>query len=563
MRLKTIFFEQQKTITAAALLLGASALVSRVLGVLRERLLVSTFGVGDATDAYYASFQTPNILMNLLILGGTFSAAFVPVFTDLWRKNKTRAFETANAILGTLVALMGACAILMFFLAPALVHYVIAPGFVGEKLDLTVRLTRIMLVSPILFTASSVFYGILNVYRRFLVVALAPILYNLGIICGIIFLAPRFGIYGVAAGVLVGAVIQGLIQLLVSLETGYRFRPRFDLKVPGVKLFFKLFFPRIWGISTYEVALIIGTIIGSTLAVGSVALFNLAANIEIVAVGVFGIPFAIAAFPVLAGAIAAGKREEFVMTLSAAARQILFFLLPAGLMMIVLRAHLVRLIIGARGVSWDETRLAAAALAIFAATLALQGLTVLLARAFYALKSTWLPVIISTVAIVMLVIVAKVFVAVFAADDSASALVRSVFRLDGIADIRLLALPTGFAAATILQTIALVVMLRRRFGQLDGKRITVAFVKIGIASIFAALFTYGGLYLAEAYASGRTFFGLLIQSAVAATLGLVGFFATAFALRTEEAIVFVASLRRKLLRITPDESVGDASPPTA
>ena len=168
-----ILSAEQKTITAAALLIGASSLLSRLLGVVRERLLVGTFGVGDTLDAYYAAFQIPNFLFNLLILG-TLSAAFIPVFTVYLEEKRNEAWRIAASVLNITILVMGGLSVVLYAATPGLVRLV-APGFDGEKLELASDLTRLMLLSPFLFSISAVFGGILTSFRRFLVLSLAPL----------------------------------------------------------------------------------------------------------------------------------------------------------------------------------------------------------------------------------------------------------------------------------------------------------------------------------------------------------------------------------------------------
>ena len=549
-----ILSAEQKTITAAALLIGASSLLSRLLGVVRERLLVGTFGVGDTLDAYYAAFQIPNFLFNLLILG-TLSAAFIPVFTVYLEEKRNEAWRIAASVLNITILVMGGLSVVLYAATPGLVRLV-APGFDGEKLELASDLTRLMLLSPFLFSISAVFGGILTSFRRFLVLSLAPLLYNASIIGGIVFLAPRYGIHGVALGVVVGAGLHALVQIPVAASLGFRFNMALDFTHRGVREIGRLFLPRIFGIDITQISLLVGTIIGSTLAVGSVALFNLATNIEMVALGVFGIPFAVAAFPALSAAAARKSKSDFLQAFSSTARQILFFLLPISAMTVVLRAQVVRLIIGTRQISWDDTRLAAAALALFALTLVFQGLTPLLSRSFYALKNTWTPVAVSGVSMIANVAAAYGFLGWLARDLPAGrkavepvTALQGLLRLQGIADIRMLALPLAFSVAALVQAIVLAFILRRKMKHFDGWRIAVAFVKIGASSLFAALATYAGLYVAEGLASDRTFMGLLYQTTVAAAIGIFAFFGISLFLRTEETAVFLSSLRRKLFRL--------------
>lgn len=554
--IKRLLVGELQSITGAAILIGASSLVSRLLGVLRERLLVGAFGVGDKLDAYYASFQAPNFLYNLLILG-TLSVALIPVFVEWYEKDRREAWRIAGAVFNLTALTMGALALLLIVFAPVFTRLV-APGFSGEKFTLTVSLTRVMALSPLLFAVSSVFGSVLNARRNYLVAALAPLVYNVSIIAGIVFGAPRYGVYAVAVAVTVGAAAHALLQAAAALAIGFRPASGLGLENPGVRLVGKLFFPRVWGIDISQISLLIGSVIGSTLAVGSVALFNLATNIQTVSVGVFGIPFAIAAFPIFSTALARGDRKQFLAVLSRTARQIVFFLLPLGAMTIVLRAHLIRLVIGTEKLSWNDTRLAAAALAFFAVSMFLQGLTPLFSRAFYALKNTVIPVVISGGAVLVYIGVAYGLLAFFG-DRGVSSRLVDLLRLRGVADLRMLALPVSFSIASAAQAAALVAVLRLKYGPLDGRRIAFSVVKTLAASLAALVATRLGLYLATAVFSDHTFFGILGQTVFAAALGFAAFFAIALLARSEEAVVFLTSLRRRLLRISRPLGIGEAT----
>ncbi len=540
------------SITGAALLLGAASLASRVMGVLRERLLVDRFGVGPVLDAYYAAFQVPNMVYNLLVLG-TLSVALIPVFAALWQKREQDAWQFADSVLTATALAMGALAAAVAICAQPLTG-VFLPGFTPETRALTADLTRILALSVFLFSLSNVFGSVLNARKRFLAVAAAPVVYNAAIIAGL--LAGK-DVRGVAWFVVVGAALHLCVQAAAALKAGWRVRASFAFSGAAFRDFLKLFVPRIWGVDISQVSVFVGTAIGSTLAAGSVALFNLATNIAVVPVAVFGYPFAIAAFPTLTESLARRDRDGFVNAFGAAGRQIVFFLLPVGFLTIVLRAHIVRLIIGTRQLSWDDTRLAAAALALFALTLFLQGLAPLFSRAFYAMKNTWIPVLVSGLAVAVNVTLACGFPAFLGADGpTVDALVR-LLRLDGIVDLRMLALPLAFSAAAAVQVIALAVVLRLRFGPFGGRRLALSAVKVLAASLLAAIAAYGGLQAAETFAQTRTYLGLLTQFLVAAGLGGAVYMLAALAFKTEEAELFLSAAHKRVMRITRPLSVGE------
>lgn len=537
-----------KTITAAAVLISASSLASRFLGVVRDRLLVSQFGVGDQLDIYYASFQIPNFIFNLLILG-TLSVAFIPVFAEYWTKDDTKeAWEITNTILNVTLLLMGVLCAVLFIVAPLLAPW-IAPGFGGEKLHQTISLTRLLLLSPIFFSINAVTGSVLNATKRFLSVAVGPVIYNSSIIIGIVVAAPVWGIWGVGVAVVAGAFLYSLLQVASCYAMGYRYRMATNTHHPAVRSIAKLFFPRIWGMDVSQISLLIGTVIGSTLVSGSVAIFNLSVNIQSVPVGVLAIPFVIAAFPNLTEAVATKQLHQYVAAFSYTIRQILFFLLPMSVLTIVLRAHIIRLIIGTRQLSWDDTRLAAAALGIFAVGFVAQGVTPLLSRAFYALKDTRRPVFASIASIVVNVIATSSMLWWLGSGDAGVEVLKSILRLDGVNDIRVLSLPIGFTVAVFFNMIVLVVWLRLRFGELEYALILRRSVPITIASIAAGVVTYGTLDLMTPLVNTHTFWGILGQVVVSTVMGLVTYALASLILRSKEMWQFLRSLERRMIKM--------------
>jgi len=324
--LNGFFNSQTKTITFAAAILGLSALFSRLLGLIRDRLLAGNFGAGEELDIYFAAFRIPDFVYGILIMGGI-AAVFLPVFSEYYKKNENDAWRFVNNLLNTFLFLLILLCSVLALLTPFLID-LIAPGFSPEKKDLAIDLTRIMFLSPILFGLSSLFSGILHYFNRFLAYSLAPILYNLGIIFGILFLVPIFGLPGLAYGVILGAAAHWLFQIPAAIVSGYKYKPVFNFRSPGISKVFKLMIPRTVGAAAYHLNLIVITAIASTLTVGSIAIFNFSNNLQYFPIGIIGASFAIAAFPGLCRTWAAGLKEEFSETFSSTFRQILFLIIP-------------------------------------------------------------------------------------------------------------------------------------------------------------------------------------------------------------------------------------------
>jgi putative peptidoglycan lipid II flippase len=542
--LEGIFSNKSQSITTAAILIGAASLGSRLLGMVRQRLLVGTFGASDKLDAYFAAFQVPDFAYNLLILS-TLSVAFIPVFCEYLNRDKQEAWRIANSILNLVFIIIGILSFGLFFLAPELVKLV-SPGFSGEKYQLTVNLTRILVLSPWLFSISSVFSSILNSFRSFTLVAIAPLLYNLGIIFGIIFLVPIWGIYGVVAGVILGALLHILIQVPGAIKFGFFWQAVIDIKNRGVREILKLILPRLFTIDISHISQLVGTIIASTLVAGSVSIFNLVYNIEAVPVGIFAISFVVSVFPSLSHHIARGEREKFRQNFSYTARQILFFLIPLTILAFIFRAQIIRLIIGTQNLSWDETRLAAGALAMFAFSFIFQGISPLLARSFFALKNSLIPLFSSLFSIAINIASTYLFLNLISRDGAVMNAIISFLKLEGLNNIGVLALPFGFSVASLSNTIILFVLLRKFFGQLEGKKIIVTFIKYLTAGIASGVVAYAGLYFIEPFLNTHTFLGVALQLIFATLIAGGAYVLVALLLKSEEMINLAVAFRRKV-----------------
>ena len=232
------------SVSMAGLILAGAAMLSRLLGLLRDRLLASHFGAGDTLDVYYAAFQIPDLIFNLLVVGAL-SAGFIPIFVDFWQKKDFKAaWHFVNSILN--LVLLGILVLgVVFFVFMPFFMKLLVPGFEGEKFSQAVFLTRLMFLSPLLLGLSTVFGGALQGVKRFLVVALTPIFYNLGIIFGILFLAPRWGVTGLALGVILGALLHLIIQIPAVRVLGFKYQFVLGGGSSGVRRLSRLMIPRI------------------------------------------------------------------------------------------------------------------------------------------------------------------------------------------------------------------------------------------------------------------------------------------------------------------------------
>ncbi len=527
---------QSQTITSAAIVLALASLVSRLLGLVRDRMLAGSFGAGDTLDIYYAAFRAPDLVYNLLIMGAL-SAGFIPVFVSLWNKNEQNnqeAWRFVNSLLNILLIALLIVGALFFIFAPYLMR-VITPGFIGEKFNLTVGLTRIMFLSPLLLGLSSVWGGVLQSLKRFLVFSLTPIFYNLGIIFGIIFLVPRFGIYGLAWGVALGALLHMIIQLPTLFSLGFKYQPVLDWRDKGVRRVARLMAPRTLTLAISQLNFVAITVLASFLAAGSLAIFNLAYNIWTFPLGILAASLATAAFPVLAQSAAAKDKSGFAKTFSDTFRQILFLMIPATALLIVLRAQIVRVILGTGKFGWNDTILTINSLQYLTVGLFAEGLILLLVRGFFAFEDTKTPFWLG--------------------------FISSIFRIGcawffalkmGVAGLAL-----GYAAGSIINLVLLWLFLEKKAGDLNFKEIFTSAVKIFSASFLAGLAAYLILQLLSRYVDTRTTLGLFAQGLAAGVVGLMIYLSAGLVFRSPEMWIFYRTLKNRLpfKQVAPDKEI--------
>lgn len=334
---------------------------------------------------------------------------FLPLFAQYMEQDKAQAWKFVNNLLHTVALLVGVLALFVVLFAPFLVS-LIAPGFSLEQKHVMVTLVRIMLVSPILFAVSSVFSGVLQYSSRFFWYALAPVVYNLGIIGGIVFLTPLFGIFGVALGVVIGALLHVLIQLPSAILSGFSWKPVLDFGDRGIRKAFLLALPRTVGGVAYHFNLVVMTALASLFGIGSVTALGFADRFQQFPIGIVAIPFALAAFPVLSRLAAQRDRAQFVSTLFSTFFRVALRALPLALILFTFRDLLVDLVLKVGKFGQADARLTASLLGVFALGILFQVFIPLFIRAFYSLHDTKTPTLVSIATVAFNILFAGFFV---------------------------------------------------------------------------------------------------------------------------------------------------------
>ncbi|MCX6765962.1 MAG: murein biosynthesis integral membrane protein MurJ [Candidatus Moranbacteria bacterium] len=516
-----------ESVTAAAFIIAAAGIASRLLGLFRDRILAAQFGAGDTLDVYYAAFRIPDLVYNLLVLGAL-SAAFIPVFTSLHSTEKEDdAWKLASGMLNLQTIAVFLISGTFALLAPWILH-LITPGFSDEKMATTAVFSRVMFLSPVLLGISAIFGGVLVSFRKFLIYSLAPIFYNIGIVTGALVFVPMMGPVGLAWGVVLGAGLHMLIQYPAVKFSGFRYLPMsFSLLADyHVRKVIRLMIPRALGIAVNQVNLLVITIFASTLAAGSLTVFTFANNIQATPIGLFGSSFAIAVFPLLSTYAAKNLNDDFVNRFSRTLKQILFFIIPLSIILIILRAQIVRVILGSGKFDWEDTVLTFQTLGLLAASLFAQALVPLLTRSFYSLHNTKTPFYIALVSEAVNIILVILLIRQYA-----------VFGL-----------AIAFSAASIVNMTLLLTFLRKHVGSLKGKSILFPAIKILIASGIAGIVIQLTKYAMDYLVNIDTFIGIFSQLVVAGIVGGLTFIAMCVLLNVEEFYHFKNSLTERLFR---------------
>lgn len=529
---------RQGSVAASAFVIASASLGSRLLGVFRDRILAGQFGAGNVLDVYYAAFRIPDLIYNLIIVGAL-SAGFIPVFIAERQRSQAVSGRRAthwylvNAVLSIAFAGLVLISVVLAFTVTRLTPW-ITPGFDAAKMAAVAKLSRIMFFSPVLLGVSAIIGGVLQSHRRFFAFALAPISYNIGIILGALFLVPWWGVSGLAWGVVLGAGLHLAVQFPSALRLGWRMQWVWDLRFPGVREIGRLMVPRTLALGVTQLNLLILTVLASYLTTGSVAVFNLATNLGMVPVALVGISYALAVFPVMAET--AGHHDElFRETFARTVRQILFFVVPATILMILLRAQIVRAILGSGAFDWTDTVLTFEALRWLAVSLFAQAIIPLLVRAFYAHHDTRTPLIVGAI-------------------GDLTTLGVSFWLIDGYGVI---GLAMAFSARAVVQALGLWVTLHWRIGDLGERGVVRALRQFTVAGV-ALAFVAQGIKIGLGQLTGtKTLAAIVLQGGVAAVSGLVAYGLVLLLWGSAELFELWAAVRQRMAPVPVTEGLDE------
>jgi len=511
---------KKETLIKSAGVVGLGTFLSRILGLIRLQVIAYIFGYSPATDAFWIAFSIPNLLRALLA-EGALSVAFIPVFSEwLSRRGEEEAWRLANNVLNILMVFSLGVVALGVILAPKYVPY-LAFGFRenASQLELTVNLTRVMFPFLFFISLGALAMAALNCRGHFASPALAPLFFNILVICSALFLTGRLGIYALGLGVALGGAVQLLVQLPALIRKGFRYRPFISFADEGPRKIGKLLMPAVLSGLTLQASLLINRIFASTLPVGGVSSLLYAMRLIQFPLGLFPIALSTAIFPRLSSLAARGDKEELGKTASLGLRLVLFLLIPSSVGLMVMRNDLISLLFEHGAFHFTDTLMTAQALLYYCLGLFAMGGVMILTRAFYSLQDVLTPL--------------KVSLGVVAFNVLLNLLLISPLKQGG------LALATSLSM--ILNLLVLFFLLRKKIPNIEGKRVVISFLKVCLSTalmgtilfIVLDIFSLGGT---------PTFWYQLIRVGLVLSGGIGMYCFFVYLLRVEEFSLVARSL---------------------
>jgi len=507
-------------VNQAALLLGVFTLLSQILGLVRDRLFTSTIGAGSELDIYYASFQVPDIIFNLIATLVSVTV-ILPVLIKMINKDgNEKSFAFFSQVFTSFFVLVIGVSVVAYFLLPTIAP-IVAPGFTPEQILELVHVSRIVLLSPIILGISNLFGSVTQMMRRFVLFAISPLLYNIGIIVGIVFFYKIFGLIGLAYGVVLGSLLHAVIQIPALIQD--KMFPKF-VRIRDwamIKSMALISLPRTFGLVINSLTLLVLIAFATTIQEGAVSIFRLSMNLQNVPLALIGASFSVAAFPTLARNFSDGRTKEFIENIQNAARQIIFWSIPLTILFVVLRAQIVRVILGSQAFSWDDTRLAAATLAMFVISVTAQSLILLFTRAFYATGDTRQPVFINFISAFITIGFSLLISYGYQQSTVIQDIITQVLRIEGVSGVRVVMLASAYSLGSILNALVLILMFKRRHLKDNHLALWRTFSESLLGSLVIGLTAYVTLNVTDSLFNLNSFGGIFGQGALSGIFALV------------------------------------------
>lgn len=531
MKITNFITKTQNGILAAAMVISMASAINAILGFLKGRLLANYFGVSTDLAIFYTADRIPNLIYSVLVVGAI-STIFIPVFTEILKKDEIKAFKSASSIITATLLLFTIAGSIVYIFAYQTINLLALGKFNEEQVILGASLMRIMIVSQIFLVLGSLTTSILQSFKYFLIPALAPVFYNTGMIVGIVFLSNQYGIYGPTYGVVIGSILHVIIQIPLLRKTGIKLKPALNFRDTSVKEMLKLVPPRIISVTLAHAVGTINNSLAILISTSSVVFLKFAIQLETFPVTLFGLAMASAVLPTLAKETDRDSLEKFKQTLLTTLHQTMFLVLPVSIMLLVLRVPVVRIVYGVANFPWEATVKTSYALAFFSISIFAQSANYLLSRAFYALKDTKTPVAINLITIVLNVCMSIYFV--------------TKLQL-GVWSIAL-----AYTITSILDMVLYLYFLDKKVKGFDREKLIKPFVKTSFSALIMGIFLYIPLKLLDTYIFDTTkTIDLLIVTGIAGTIGMTVYLILTKLFRVEEIDLFYKVLIKLKLMKTP------------
>ena len=517
-------FKTQNTILSAAVILGVASGISAVLGLVKTRLLASNFGVSKELAIFYTADKIPNLIYSILIVGAV-STVFIPIFTSLLKKDEDEAFRVASSIINSTFIFFIFIGLIMFVFSSQIIRLLSVGTFSESEIALGSNLMKIMLISQIFLVAGSLSTSILQSFKYFIVPALAPVFYNIGMILGTVFLSDKIGIYGPATGVAMGSILHFSIQAPLLRKSGFKFYPSLDFSDKNFKKTFSLVPPRIASVLIVNLVQTINNSLAILISAPSVIHLKFADQLQTLPVSLFGISMGAASLPTLSSQSAPDEQDKFKETFLTSLHQTIYLVMPLSAILLVLRVPAIRLVYGVSNFPWEATIRTSQTLAFFSISIFAQSANYLVTRAFYALKDTKTPVIINFFTALTNVCISLFFV--------------SYLKL-GVWAISL-----SYAVTSFIDFYFLITFLDKKVGGFDRKKLIVPFTKISFATALMGIMLYVPMKLLDKFVFDTTrTINLVALTVVAGIAGMATYFLITHLLKVEEIQLFYKLLRK-------------------
>lgn len=537
----------------AAYLLGFFAILSQILALFRDRLLASIFGASQSLDIYYAAFRIPDIVF-ATVASLVSVSVIIPFLVERIDRDKEEAARFLNSIFTFYMLLMSVVCLVLFFATPFLTRLLFPVISTGEYYKELVSMTRILLLSPFLLGLSNLFASVTQVYRRFFVYAIAPVIYNIGIMLGILVLYPIYGLVGLAMGVVVGALLHLLIQIPSAVFSDLLPRFSFPFDFASIKKVIFISLPRTITVSANEITELFLISFASFLIPGSISVFNFSFNLQSVPFSIIGVSYSLAAFPTLTRLFSKGDREQFLEQMIISSRHIIFWSIPISVLFVVLRAQVVRTVLGAGKFNWDDTRLTAAALALFTVSLVAQNLTTLFVRSYYARGKTKPPLYMNMFSAGLIVAVSYGLVMLFQHVPFFKDFVEVALKVEDIPGTIVLMLPLGYTIGTLVNMCIHWYAFETEYTKYSQLVLKTFFQTMG-ASLIMGYVAYEALGFFGSIFDLETLLGIFLQGLCAGILGIISCIFVLVLLKSTELSDVWTTLHKKIWRakvVAPD-----------